>query len=145
MPEIADSPPNIEETRGNGGLGTNEFQVQNDARLIERAIRAGWKIPETTLEETPKVMQEIVASPKSNRRNKIAATRALIAMGSSNLRDIHHVEKLEAEAGIIRLKMQRAEEGKPNDSVAIVVPVKNQLPLPEYLRDRSGLKTHQNG
>ena len=36
----------------------------------------------------------------------------------------------------MRLKMQRAEEGKPNDSVAFMLAPEMPMPMPEWMRKR---------
>ena len=66
-------------------------------------------------------------------RLRIAASRALSAFESTEVRDVHHIERMQHEAGILDLRMKRAEEGKPNDSIAVhLVPVQ-ELPLPPSL------------
>ena len=47
------------------------------------------------------------------------------------------MERLRHEAGILDLKITRAEQGKPNDSLAIITtaPVE-ELPLPPWLAEK---------
>jgi hypothetical protein len=56
----------------------------SDTRLIEKAIRQRWDIPPDIREAMPKELSDIIKTGKSH-RNKIAASRALLAADSLNL------------------------------------------------------------
>jgi hypothetical protein len=112
-----------------------------DRFKLAEAIRRGWEItPERKaqyFEQLDRVMANLDAITDPMRRAKCVAqcTRVLVAEQGQALRDLHHTERLQHEAGILDLRLRRAEEGKPNDCVAVQLqtPVR-ELPLPDGLR-----------
>ncbi len=58
------------------------FQSTSDIRLIERAIRNKWNIPDIVMELVPKMMLKIVAEGKD--REKIGAAKVLAEMVKHN-------------------------------------------------------------
>jgi hypothetical protein len=140
------SPPNDTPGRGEGpGVPeTPSVQPQGDALdmsnpgdryKLARAIRNSWQIDPDRKRRYFEALDEIVANlhtisdPAQRAKAATQAARVLIAEQGQALRDIHHRERLEAERGILDLKISRAEGGKPNDCVSIVTPVR-ELPLP---------------
>ena len=95
--------------------------------------REAWGITSDMLKRVPAEMLAIIDDPKATRRAKTAAARALAQLHANNLRDLHHIEKIRHEDGILDLRMRRAEEGKPNDCIAIRVTPVRELPLPAAL------------
>lgn len=59
-----------------------------DAKLTERAIRDRWPIPEEVRAEAIMRMVEILVDPTTKKREKIAATRVLVAADGKNLEQI---------------------------------------------------------
>lgn len=111
--------------------------------LLAEALRRGWQIsPErkrqyfAALDEAVRNLPDI---KDASRRVQATAqcARVLVAEQGQAMRDVHHIESLQHEAGILNLRMSRAEEGKPNDCVEVqhVTPVR-ELPLPDALRSQ---------
>ncbi len=118
------------ESGGNRGaaLGAADFN------LIRRTASRGYLVTTEERARTVACCIQCMDDPKRPWRTRLAAIRALAVLTGQDQHDMHHVERLEAERGIVNLKMTRAEEGKPNDSVAVLVTPVEELPLPEALR-----------
>ncbi len=112
---------------------------------LAEAIRRGWQVdPERKrqwFEAMDREMKNVqsVQDPKDRAQIVIGCNRVLQSEQSAAVRDIHHVERLEQENGIMKLKMQRAEEGIPNDSMAIVLPPEMPMPMPLWMREAKGV------
>lgn len=85
-------------------------------------------------------MTKLAADPNTRPRSRAVAVRTLALLDQINLkahalnqRDLHHTERLQHEAGILDLRMRRAEEGKPNDCIAVQIAPVKELPLPASL------------
>ncbi len=128
MPEDATIPP-----AAAGDLGDAAPRL-TDLHMTERALRQGWPISDEKRREITEQMTKLASAPETRPRTRAMAVRVLAQLDSLNLRDQHHVERLEAERGIVHLRMQRAEEGKPNDCVAVQVTPVRELPLPDAMR-----------
>ncbi len=108
-------------------LGAREFNI------IRRQAARGYLVPDTERSKAVGCCVECINDPRRPWRTRLAAIRTLATLTGQDQHDLHHVERLRAEQGILNLKMARAEEGKPNDLVAVqVVPVR-ELPLPPAL------------
>jgi hypothetical protein len=115
-----------------GGLHALGF---SDFHIIRREAERGFIIDADARRQPVETCLVVMRDSKTTKRTKIAAVRALAALDAINLRDIHHVERMQHEAGILDLRMRRAEEGKPNDCVAVkqLAPFV-ELPLPDDLK-----------
>lgn len=80
-----------------GKGGTSALPQTSDTRLLERALRERWKIPDHIRAALPAAMGVILLSKDTSNRNKIAAARALISADDSNV-------KAEAAAEITELR-----------------------------------------
>ena len=58
-------------------------RVKSDARMIEKAIRHGWNIPESILHRLPNIVATLALSSDDD-RTRLAAMRVLIAMHGQN-------------------------------------------------------------
>ncbi len=101
---------------GHGGLG-GQVQPANgarDTRMMERAVREGWDIPPAALKALPAQMIEIAikrktdGKPAYSPRNRIAATRVLVAMHGQN-QDDDPAEQKHVHTGTIELQAVRQE------------------------------------
>lgn len=134
MPDQKTNPP------GDSGVRAEEDAPRlrdklDELQMTERAVRNGWAIPPEEKRKIVEQMTALATDPKTRPRSRSIAVRVLAQLDSLDLRDRHHVERLEANAGIVRLRMQRAEEGLPNDSMAIITAPVEELPLPAWLRE----------
>jgi hypothetical protein len=57
----------------------------SDTRLLERALRERWQVPEYIRREGPALLAEVITSKRASARNKIAAFRALVQADAQNL------------------------------------------------------------
>ena len=82
-------------------LLTDSRHTRSDLRMIETAIRKGWKIPDDLLETLPTTAAEIAAKGKP--RDQIAAMSLLVKMKEQNDKaepqatkqvEHHHVHEL---------------------------------------------------
>lgn len=109
--------------------------------LLAKAIHNGWMVSPKRkaayFAALDKAVNDLPTIQDPAMRAKIAAmaARVLVAEQGQALRDVHHVERMEYEQGVLNLKMVRAEAGKPNDSVVVIpmTPVE-ELPLPDALK-----------
>lgn len=143
---MSDYPSETEEGTGTSRGALSSMIYGNELGLVAKQLERRIPLKPSDLASCVTICKEIMADPQAPRRTRLMAIRVMSLMHGQNQSDVHHVEsldhareKLAAEQGITRLKMERAEQGKPNDSLAIVAPVVNQLPLPDYLRKRAGL------
>ena len=69
-----------------GGKGGNlEPATQtSDTRMLEKAVRQKWDLPEGIMEKLPAAMAKIGLSSKASHRNRIAAARVLVVMHGQN-------------------------------------------------------------
>lgn len=116
----------------------------SDLQAIRRALADGYMVGAEECSKCVRICDEIMSDPKANRRTRLVAIRVMGLLRNDTVRDLQHRErieydrsKFEAEMGIVRVKMDRAEQGLPNDSVAVILPAVNQLPLPKHLADRA--------
>lgn len=58
--------------------------ASRDLKLVEKAIREDWNIPESIKENAALVAWKISIDPKSSARDKVAALKVLVAMKASN-------------------------------------------------------------
>lgn len=91
-----------------------------DVRLIERAVRRGWKLPEGLMERLPEAMQKIALAKRGmSPRNKIAATKALIAMHGQNQADDPAPQKME-HTGLIQIEAIRQQLAEDNERLRLI-------------------------
>ena len=67
-----------------GGLGA----VHKDLRIVQRAIKNEWQIPEAVLNALPSQIAKIFIEDRST-RNRLAAARVLVSMQSENRATAH--------------------------------------------------------
>lgn len=67
-----------------GELFGNDLQTMTDARLARRAIRARWPIKNSTRRKVMTQLEQIVESPQSRERDKVAASRAILQADQIN-------------------------------------------------------------
>lgn len=113
-------------------------QAVQKLRATGSAVRRGWSVPPEAIADAIETARIITADPTANRRAKLRAGALLRQFVQLDQEDLHHRERLDAEQGIVRLKMERAEQGLANDLVAIA-PGAQQLPLPPYLAGKARL------
>ena len=107
--------------------------------MLAEAIRRGWQIsPERKrryFAALDRVVENIdqIADPSKRAQAAAQCARVIVAEQAAALRDLHHTERMQHESGILDLKMTRAEEGKPNDCVAIKLTPVRELPLPAWM------------
>lgn len=113
--------------------------------ITEQAIRCRWPISPEQRQKCVDIATEIANDPKSTRRAKTAALRVLAQFDSITQRDVAHVEKMDQEMGIMKIRQDRAEQGLPNDSIAIqVLPPPTVMPAPAWM-NRMGLLDPNQG
>lgn len=69
-----------------GVLGENLTTGTRDTRMLAKAVRQGWEIPDEVFSELPRWMLDIAAKSQSE-RNRIAAAKVLTTMHKSNQAD----------------------------------------------------------
>lgn len=115
------------------------------AQLLRRAARERWNVPAKTLESAPAAMDKIINDEKSTRSKKISAARAVVAMVAANNRDVHHIEKLEQERGMVEIRQQRADEGKAEAVIGVqVLPTPAAAPVAAWMK-RLGMSEPNEG
>jgi hypothetical protein len=134
MQEMADKTINSDMGREGGVQALADTLRSGDIQRLERAACRGCPITPEDRRQSIEVLRTIMNDPKRNSRVRIMASRVLATLESLDLRDLHHTERMKHEDGILDLRMRRAEEGKPNDCVAIQAAPVRELPLPEDLR-----------
>lgn len=84
---------------GKGGECTT-----SDTRLVERAVRQRWPIPEDARPAIAAALADVARSRKASHRNRIAAARALTAMDALNMeqekRDLQIPDRLHVTGGV---------------------------------------------
>lgn len=80
MDRQAQRPPR--ETVDAGGF---VVESTSDARLLAKAVKYNWEIPEAVFQAAPAAMATIMAKTSNSNRDRIAATRALATMHEQNL------------------------------------------------------------
>lgn len=120
--------------KGDVGGGTRALTLtRREINAITTNATRGALIKPAERQASIDMLNAIIADLKVPRRTRITASRALAALEAIELRDLHHTERLQHEAGILDLRMKRAEQGLPNDSVALVPAPVRELPLPTSL------------
>lgn len=89
-------------------IGSNPKQVQPDAKLVQRAIRQRWPIPEEVRKAVVDRMAGFVADPLIDPDRAIAAARMIGVAEGQNQADDH-----------LRDKNARLDEGKATENVAV--------------------------
>lgn len=117
--------------------------VKAELRDLTSAVRRRWTVPRDALDAALAMSTQIIADPRTPRRTRITAAKFISTMARMDLEDLHHRERLDAEQGIVRLKMERAEQGLANDLVAISPTGSQQLPLPPYLAGKARALTYE--
>ena len=64
--------------------GGYTIQHTSDARLLERAIKQGWNIPDAVFSAAPEAMAQLMDSKEQSPRTRIAAVKALTVMHGQN-------------------------------------------------------------
>lgn len=86
-----------ENPQNDGGAGANEeeppHQQRSDTRLLERALKARWPIPNERREAITQKLADLAAGDETKPRTRISAARALKEMDSLNQGDEHTAEK----------------------------------------------------
>lgn len=106
---------------------------KSECQIIERNATRGRPITPEERDMQIVFLKATLDCATASRRTKISASRALTALESLDLRDLHHRERIDQENGIMRLKQERAEAGLPNDSVALILPPVRQMPMPDWM------------
>jgi hypothetical protein len=72
-----------------GGQGGKSYAIDlaKEPRLLERATRQGWKMPEGIMDRLPESMKDVALNKKASHRNRIAAARVLTVMHGQNQAD----------------------------------------------------------
>lgn len=110
-------------------------QAENEELPRPEPERQRWTMPQEMRDRLLRFLDEMVHNPKKRASLRLSAAKLIARINQQNLSDIQHIDNLEAQAGLFRLRAQRAEAGKPNDSLAVIVPPVQQMPLPQYLED----------
>jgi hypothetical protein len=124
----------------NGDKPALDMNVSQDRAMLAEAIRRGWQIsPERKrryFDALDRVVENIdqIADPSKRAQAAAQCARVLVAEQSAALRDLHHTERLQHESGILDLRMKRAEQGKPNDCIAVQLTPVRELAMPEWMR-----------
>lgn len=120
----------VRATLGTGGQGdaapallADPHHTRADIRLVGRAVRKRWGVPDEARETLPRVMLDIVKRDSvtvltkdgqpvevSNDRERIAAAKVLVQMEQQNQADDH-----------VAAKNERLDEGKPTENVQSTV------------------------
>lgn len=108
-------PENGEPPGGSGG--ESEFTAR-DSRMVERAIKGRWPIPDEMREKVPEALSKVITSPGSSQRNKIAAARALLAADSLNMEQ----EKRDAGGENINVNVNDTRSPASRDDLANLTP-----------------------
>lgn len=87
-------------------------------RLLRRALRAGWKIPDEAKDLAPKRMLEVLEDDKAGERSWVAASKTLVSMTTAELASIDTALRVrvqgELEERITMLEQQsNPTRGKP--------------------------------
>ena len=101
-------PENPEGGQG-GALLADEKRVRGDRKLLGRAIRAGWNIPEAMKDKAVRVVDSLLESDHAKLQTE--GVKLLTVMNAQNQAD----DALEA-------KFDRLDEGKPTDVVFVCPP-----------------------
>ena len=69
------------EVGGSGG----QLPTARDTRMIEKAVKSRWNIPDSLRAILPGVLTKIIADKETSPRNKIAAARVVLAADALNM------------------------------------------------------------
>ena len=89
-------------------IGSNPKQVQPDAKLVQRAIRQRWNIPDKTKDAIVERMSGFVSDPLIDPDRATAAARVIVVAEGQNQADDH-----------LREKNARLDEGKATENIAV--------------------------
>lgn len=98
-------------------IGSNPKQVQPDAKLVQRAIRQRWPIPEEVRKAVVDRMAGFVADPLIDPDRAIAAARMIGVAEGQNQADDH-----------LREKHERIDGGAATEAQKIEVVYVNRMP-----------------
>ncbi len=148
MPEDATIPPAASTGGERGGAALQGFSAEHIRRFeqaVRRRIPISEKDRETMVNACRAVIEACEDKPGRTRRALMRAVSLMALLDAQSMRDEHHIEdkihdqamqreRFAHEDGILDLRMRRAEEGKPNDCVAVQVTPVRELPLPDAMR-----------
>ncbi len=126
-----------ESTGTNRGALAREL-FPSDIQQMIKAVERGFPMSAGDMAACVTCCRQIMDDPKSARRTKLIAAKALGLFAAHNLKDTHHLERIDQENGIMILKQQRAEQGLPNDSLAVILPPTTQTPMPAWMERMKG-------
>ena len=98
LPPPSSPPLDVRDGRyGDVALFTEPKTIPADMRLVRRAIRDGWDVPEKMRGWLPDAIMEVVTLPLAKSgvdewtldRNAIAAVQTMLAMATENMRQEH--------------------------------------------------------
>jgi hypothetical protein len=119
-----------------GGAPARTYFIPSASQINEMARNATRGRPLTPEERDGaiRVLKDAMEHSRSY-RTRITAGKALAVYEALDLRDLHHTERLQHEAGILDLRLRRADEGKPSEIIGIQISPSEELPLPKSLAD----------
>jgi hypothetical protein len=122
-----------------------DMGTSQDRSMLAEAIRRGWQIsPERKrayFAALDRVVENIdqIADPSKRAQAAAQCARVLVAEQAAVMRDLHHIERMQHEDGMLDLRMRRAESGLPNDSLAIILAPEQPMPMPSWMREAKGV------
>jgi hypothetical protein len=103
---------------GRGGLW--EESGPRDLRLVERAIRHGWAVPQATRKRTVRRMDKILKAPESTSREIAAVTKVLLMASRVSLEGVKTTIKAQDHEDLCRRVAKMEHHDKMEDQARAV-------------------------
>ena len=144
--ELSDSLQSRHKGGAGGPSGENERprHQRADIRLIERALRERWEIPQGLRDSLPRLLTSLAVNERSGPRTRVQAAKAILAMDKVNI-DAVKVIQADETAGLVNDGSQYATEARawfaahPEQWVAHVLGVSAWRDHPEECADQISL------
>jgi hypothetical protein len=95
-----------------------------DARLVERALRESWPVPQALRKPLIQRLANIVQDPKASPREAVAAARALLAASRINLEStavagkLREIEEIAARLDELEKKVDELEQDQASSGAS---------------------------
>jgi hypothetical protein len=103
-------------SKTSGGSGGKHARITTrDVRLIERAIRESWDLPEDTRRAMVARLGAVVLDPQSKLRAVLGASKALAGLSRLNLMVVDVAIRAEVHEDLVRrfTELERSQHGAP--------------------------------
>lgn len=95
---------------------TGKHNARSELRMLRRAVRAGWDLPDQVFKELPAFCRSMMNNDTADERARIAAAKVLLDAQKANIDNELALDKIE-----------RLDEGSATDNQSVTVRFVNRL------------------